>query len=153
MKGKLVLIAAAIAASTALVAVPLTAASSIDTKLQIGSSLHFPAPGSSAGTWVASGAVNDSGTVSSQATLTQLGDQDDGRLEGTAVFVGQQGTFTIEFSGIGGPLTSPHRAARGTFEIVSGTGAYAETHGHGTFLIIIDFTTGQSVRTDIGEIN
>jgi hypothetical protein len=64
MKGKLVIVAAALAGAAALIVVPLTAASS-DDRLQIGYSLAFPAgPGRSVGTFVASGAVNDSGTAS-----------------------------------------------------------------------------------------
>jgi hypothetical protein len=154
MKGKLLLLAAALAAASALMVVPLTSASSIDTKLQIGQSLHFlGGPGASAGTFVASGAVRDSGTVTSQATITQLGNQNDGRLEGTETFVGKLGTFTTEFSGIGGPMGTPHEAAQGTFRIVEGTGAYADLHGEGTFLIVIDFATLQAVRTDEGSAN
>jgi hypothetical protein len=151
-KKRVALLAAAIAAASALIAVPLTSASSVDTRLEIGQSLHFVGgPGASAGTFVASGAIHDSGTVTSQATITPLGNQDDGRLEGTETFVGESGTFTTEFSGIGGPIGATHEAARGTFRIVDGTGAYAELHGQGTFLIVIDFSTLQAVRTDDGQ--
>ena len=49
MKGKLLLFAAALAVASALVAVPLTTASSVDNKLAIGQSLHFlGGPGNSA---------------------------------------------------------------------------------------------------------
>jgi hypothetical protein len=151
MKGKLMLVAAALAVATAFVAVPLTAASSIDQKLEIGQSLHFAGgPGVSAGTFVASGAIRDSGTVTSHATITPLGNQDDGQLEGSETFVGALGTFTTEFSGIAGPVGAPHEAAQGTFRVVSGTGAYADLHAQGTFLIVVDFSTLQAVRTDEG---
>jgi len=56
MKGRLTLIGAVLAAAAALVAVPLTSASAVDTKLQIGFSLHFTGPTSTEGTFVASGA-------------------------------------------------------------------------------------------------
>jgi hypothetical protein len=152
MKGKLLLFAAALAVASALVAVPLTAASSVDNKLAIGQTLHFlGGPGTSAGTFIASGAVRDSGTVTSQATITPLGNQDDGRLTGSETFVGALGTFTTEFSGIAGPVGAAHEAAQGTFRVVSGTGSYADLQAQGTFLIVVDFSTFQAVRTDDGE--
>jgi len=154
MKRKLLLLTAALAAVASLVAVPLTAASSVDTKLQIGQSLRFAGgPGASSGTFVASGAIRDSGTVTSQAVITPFGNPEDGRLEGTETFVGRLGTFTTEFSGIAGPVGAPHEAGKGTFRIVGGTGAYADLHGQGTFLVVVDFSTLQAVRTDEGQAN
>lgn len=152
MKQRLLLLTAALAAVATLVVVPMTSASSVDTKLQIGQSLRFLAPGASSGTFVAAGAIRDSGTVTSRAVLTPFGNQDDGRLEGTETFVGRLGTFTTEFSGIAGPVGgAPQVAGRGTFRIVAGTGAYTELRGQGTFLVVVDFSTGQAVRTDEGQ--
>ena len=154
MKQKLLLLMAAVAATAALVAVPMTAASSVDSKLYIGQSLRFlGGPGASSGTFVASGAVRDSGTVTSQALITPHGNGSDGKLEGTERFVGRLGTFTTEFSGIAGPVGAPHEAGKGTFRIVGGTGAYAELRGQGTFLVVVDFSTLQAVRTDEGQVN
>jgi hypothetical protein len=157
MKGKITLVTAAIAAAMALVAVPMTSASSVDTKLQIGYSLRLfgvgIGPGGTAGTFVASGAVQDSGTATGVSTVTPFGNGTDGRLEGTVTLVGQLGTITQEFSGIAGALGAPHVAARGTFRIVAGTGAYADLHGQGTFLTVADFSTNQAVRTDDGQAN
>ena len=154
MKQRLLLLTAALAAVATLVVVPMTSASSVDTKLQIGQSLRFAGgPGASSGTFVASGAIRDSGTVTSRAVLTPFGNQDAGRLEGTETFVGRLGTFTTEFSGIAGPVGTPHVAGKGTFRIVDGTGAYAELRGQGTFLVVVDFSTLQAVRTDEGQAN
>jgi hypothetical protein len=157
MRGKIALATAALAAAAALVAVPLTSASSVDTKLQIGYSLRLfgvgIGPGGTAGTFVASGAVRDSGTMTGQSTVTPFGNGDDGRLEGTVTLVGALGTITEEFSGIAGPLGLPHTAAQGTFRIVGGTGAYAGITGHGTFHTVADFSTNQAVRIDDGEAN
>jgi len=152
MKGRLALIGAVLAAAAALVAVPLTSASAVDTKLQIGFSLHFTGPTSTEGTFVASGAVKDSGvsTVSDLA-VTQLGNQDDGRLTGTQVFVGSLGTITTTFKGVAGPATNPHQAGQGTFRIVSGTGAYTGLQGQGTFLVVVDFSTNQIIGTEDGQ--
>jgi hypothetical protein len=152
MKGRLTLIGTVLAAAAALVAVPLTSASSVDTKLQIGFSLHFTGPTSAQGTFVASGAVKDSGasTVPDFA-VTQLGNQDDARLTGTQVFAGSLGTITTTFKGVAGPGTSPHQASQGTFQIVSGTGAYTGLRGQGTFLAVVDFSTNQVIGTEDGQ--
>lgn len=149
MKRTIAVVAAALAAAVALVAVPLTAASSVDANLTIGQSLHFlGGPGATAGTFVTSGDVGDSGTVTSKAAITPLGTGGDGRLVGTETFVGKLGTFTTEFSGIVGPITNPHEVVHGTFKIVGGTGAYADLQAEGSFLIVADLSTLQAVRTD-----
>ena len=157
MKGRITLATAALAAAAALVSVPLTSASSVDTKLRIGYSLRLfgvgIGPGGTAGTFIASGAVRDSGTMTGRSTVTPFGNGDDGRLEGTFTLVGALGTITEEFSGIAGPLGMPHTAAQGTFRIVSGTGAYADLTGQGTFTTVADFSTNQAVRIDVGQAN
>jgi hypothetical protein len=157
MRRKIRLATAALAAAAAFVAVPLTSASSVETKLQIGYSLRLfgvgIGPGGTAGTFVASGAVRDSGTATGRSTVTPFGNDQDGRLDGTITLEGALGTITEEFSGIAGPLGMPHTAAHGTFRLVEGTGAYAGISGHGTFNTVADFSTNQAVRVDIGEAN
>ena len=154
MRGKIGLAVAALAVAVTLVAVPLTSASSVDTKLRIGYSLRLfgvgIGPGGTAGTFIASGAVRDAGTATGRSTVTPFGDGGDGRLEGTITLVGALGTITEEFSGMAGPLGMPHTAAHGTFELVGGTGAYAGISGHGTFTTVADFSTNQAVRIDVG---
>jgi len=95
--------------------------------------------------------VRDAGTSTSQSSVTLFGNGDDGQLEGTVTLVGGLGTITEEFSGIAGPLGTPHTAARGTFQIVAGTGAYAGIAGHGTFTTVADFADNQAVRIDDGQ--
>jgi hypothetical protein len=147
MKSKLLLVATVLAA--ALIAVQLTAASSGDSRLQIGESIHFVGPGTTAGTFAASGAVNDSGTVISHSTNT-VGDNGEQRVEGTLTLTGAMGSITEEFAGtITG--SAPHVAARGHFRIVTGTGAYADLRGQGKFLVVVDFSTNQLIRTDDGQ--
>jgi mRNA-degrading endonuclease toxin of MazEF toxin-antitoxin module len=90
---------------TTFVAVPLTTASSVETKLQIGYNLRLfgvgIGPGGTAGTFI--GAVRDSGTATGQSTVTAFGNEDEGRPDGTVTLVGRLGTITEEFSGIAGP--------------------------------------------------
>jgi hypothetical protein len=137
------------------IVVPLVAtASSVDTKLQIGFSLHFTGPTSTAGTFVASGAVRDSGTsIVTDLALTPQGNQDDARLSGTQTFMGQKGTITMTFEGLAGPVTDPHQAGKGTFNIVDGTGEYAGIEGQGTFLVVVDLSTNQLIGTETGQAN
>jgi hypothetical protein len=146
---------ASLAAAAVLGGVPLAAsASSIDTKLQIGFNLHFTGPDSTAGTFVASGAVRDSGTaVVTGITLTPQGNQDDAKLSGTQTFVGAKGSITTMFSGIAGPLDDVHQTGKGTFEIVGGTGEYAGIKGQGTFLVVVDIATNQLIGTEDGQAN
>jgi hypothetical protein len=157
MRGRVAFAAAALAAVVALVVVPLTSASSVDTRLEIGYNLQLfgpgIGPGGSAGTFVASGAVHDSGTVTGHNTITPIGNDGDGRIEGTITLVGQLGTITEEFQGLAGPLGALHTAAHGTFTILGGTGAYADLHADGTFLTVADFTANQAIRTDDGAAN
>lgn len=145
----------AVLAVAVAIAVPLVAsASSVDTKLQIGFSVHFTGPTSTAGTFVASGAVRDSGTaLVTDLALVPQGNQEDARLTGTQTFVGSKGTITTTFHGLAGPLSDPHETGKGTFEILSGTGDYAGLKGHGTFLVVADLTTNQIIGTESGQAN
>jgi len=144
-----------VAILAAAVTIPMVAwASSIDSKLQIGFSLHFTGPDSTAGTFVASGAVRDSGTaVVTNIVLTPQGNQDDARLTGRQEFIGAKGSITTTFSGLAGPLNDPHQTGKGTFEIVGGTGDYAGIEGHGTFLVVVDTSTNQLIGTEDGQAN
>jgi hypothetical protein len=139
----------------AAIAVPLGAqASSIDTKLQVGFNLHFTGPDSTAGTFVASGAVRDSGTsVVTGLSFAPRGKQADASFEGTQTFVGQRGSITTVFKGVAGPGDDVHQAGKGRFEIVAGTGAYAGLKGHGTFLVVVDISTNQVIGTEDGQAN
>ena len=40
----------------------------------------------------------------------------------------------------------------GRFDIVSGTGAYADTSGQGTFEIVVDATTNQLIGTEVATV-
>jgi hypothetical protein len=144
-----------VAILAAAVTIPVVAwASSVDSKLQIGFSLHFTGPDSTAGTFVASGAVRDSGTsVVTNIVLTPQGNQDDARLTGRQEFIGQKGSITTAFSGLAGPLNDPHQTGTGTFEIVGGTGEYVGIKGHGTFLVVVDMSTNQLIGTGDGQAN
>ena len=123
-------------------------------RLYLGMNLHFTGPDTSAGTFVASGAVADSGVADvSDLTIIPTGSADRGRLSGTETYTGQQGTIVTCFEGEAFPLSSPHEVGVGRFEIVSGTGAYAGVSGNGTFEIVVDATTNQLIGTEVARVH
>jgi hypothetical protein len=146
-------ITAAAAVLAAAVTVPLVAAAtSGDNKFQIGFSLQFTGPDSAAGVFVASGAVKDAGTsIVTNIMVIPTGHRDEGRLSGNQSFIGHEGTFETTFTGIARDISQPNQSAKGTFEIVAGTGAYASLRGHGTFLVVVNVWTNQIIGTGEGK--
>ena len=110
-------------------------------RVVIGSELRMTGPTTVVGTWIASGAYNDSGTRSEQLVIGRA-HNDEADISGTVDFVGTKGTFSIRFTGTIGPLSlAPHLIAEGRFAYVSGTGAYLGIRGNGTFQFAIDLRT------------
>jgi hypothetical protein len=143
-----------LAVAAAVVAlVPLAATGGADDRLFVGFSLHFTGPTTTAGTFVMSGEVEDSGTSSvDHLAIVQIGNSDTGRLSGDQAYVGSKGTIFTHFEGHAFPLSSPHAVGRGRIDIVGGTGAYAGIDGNATFLIVVDQTTNQLIGTASGNV-
>jgi hypothetical protein len=121
-------------------------------RLYIGVNLHFTGPNTTAGTFVASGAVEDSGTADVQhLAIVPSGQSDQGRLSGTETYNSQLGTIVTSFEGTAFPLSSPHEVGLGRFEIVSGTGAYAGLTGRGEFQVVVDTVSNQLIETEVGN--
>jgi hypothetical protein len=87
--------------------------------------LVITADDSAVGTFEATGAIEDSGTVDETFRWT-----DEGILQGTMVLTGEEGTITLRFhlENVAGP---PVVQTEGRFVIKSGTGAYGNIHGVG----------------------
>lgn len=118
-----------------------------------GINLHFTGPTTTAGTFVMSGAVEDSGTTQVEnLSLVPIGNTDTARLSGDQTYVGQKGTIVTRFEGKAFPLSSPHQVGKGRIEIVSGTGAYAGLTGHARFLIVVDTLSNQLMGTSEGSV-
>ena len=83
-----------------------------------------------AGVWQASGAIQDSGTfVRTDANVTGSVPHSPavGAVQVVLVFSGARGTFTIRDE-----LLITPTSVTGTWQMESGTGAYARVSGHGT---------------------
>ena len=137
----------------AAVIMPIAASGDSAQRLYLGMNLHFTGPDTTAGTFVASGAVNDSGTADVQhITIVPIDNSDQGRLSGLETYTGESGTIVTRFEGIAFPLAGPHSVGLGQFEIISGTGAYAGLTGHGTFQIIVDAASNQLIGTETASV-
>jgi hypothetical protein len=96
------------------------------------------------GTWTASGAIADSGTLV-EPYVNFVGN---GQLHIERVFTGTQGTITIRIQStlVGDTLTFT-----GYWVVVSGTGAYANVHGEG--LRAATLTNGIVTETLTGNVH
>src|SRR5215467_5217200 len=103
-------------------AVPLAASGHAAEPLYVGMNLHLTGPSTSAGTFVASGAIEDAGVADVRdLSITSVGRSDTGRLSGTETYRSDRGTIVTRFAGIAFPLSSLHEVGIGRFEVVSGT--------------------------------
>jgi hypothetical protein len=123
---------------------PLAASASDQRRVMISERNQLTSPTTQAGTWVGAGAVNDSGTVTAEFTLTPRGQK--ALLAGTHVLVGSEGSITVETKAWVRPFpppTPPRAMAEGTWKIIAGTGSYAGLEGRGKVYATADFTTGE----------
>lgn len=123
-------------------------------RLLIGFDLRFTGPTSTAGTFQASGVVDDSGeSVVSDLAVVPFGKRDKARLSGTQTFKGAKGEIVTKFKGVAHDVSQQHQYGTGRFRIVSGTGAYAELKGRGRFTIVVDTTAspGRLIGTEKGR--
>jgi hypothetical protein len=119
----------------------------------LGFNLHFTGPDSTAGTFVISGALRDSGTSTVEDLAVEpLGRGDRGRLSGIQSFVGAKGTIVTRFQGIARDISDPHQWAQGRFEIIDATGEYAGLRGHGRFTVVVDTASNQLIGTELGRV-
>ncbi len=147
-------LAAAGAAAALAALVPISASGAAEKRLYIGMNLHFTGPTTTAGVFVASGAVAASGAATvDHLALVPIGNSDSAALSGNETFSSKNGTIVTHFDGIAFPLSSPQQVGKGRFLIVSGTGAYAGITGQGTFLIVVDPISNEAVGTEEGSID
>ncbi len=107
--------------------------------------------GTQAGTFHAAGAISDTGTATSDFTVTPIGD-DRAVLEGDHVLSSAVGTMVVHSRVTLFPYPSPRVIAQGTWKIVAATGGYAGLQGHGKSLAVGDFTTATATIMRDGEV-
>jgi hypothetical protein len=122
-------------------------------RFALGFNLHFTGPTSTAGTFVISGALRDSGTSTVEDLAVEpFGRRDKGRLSGVQSFFGARGTLVTRFRGIAHDISDPHQWARGSVEIIDATGDYAGLRGNGRFTVVVDTSTNQLIGTELGHV-
>ena len=100
------------------------------------------------GTWTATGAIADSGTLI-EPNVNFRG----GQLHIERVFTGAQGTITIHIQSTLTSVVGDTGTFTGHWVVVSGTGAYANLHGHGLRAATINVNTGIVTETLTGEVH
>jgi hypothetical protein len=122
-------------------------------RFALGFNLHFTGPSSTAGTFVVSGSLRDSGTSTVEnLAIEPFGHRDKGRLSGVQRFTGAKGTIVTRFRGVARDISDPHQWAKGRFQIVDATGQYAGLRGGGRFTVVVDTATNQLVGTELGHV-
>jgi hypothetical protein len=143
----------AVTGAVAVAVLAVGASASPADRWYVGINLHFTGPTTTAGSFVMSGAVEDSGTTHVEnLALVPIGNTDTARLSGDQTYVGTKGTIVTRFEGEAFPLSSPHQVGRGRIDIVSGTGAYTGLRGHAKFLIVVDSGSNQLIGTAEGRV-
>ena len=98
------------------------------------------------GTWTATGAIADSGTLI-EPKVNFVGSQ----LHIERVFTGAQGTITIHIQSTLTSVVGDTGTFTGHWVVISGTGAYANLHGRGLRAATIDLNTGIVTETLTGD--
>jgi hypothetical protein len=102
--------------------------------------------------WESSGAFTDAGAFLDIAKHDLQG----ASVNAIGTLAGSNGTFTMKWRRVNtitpGEQGNPEGLTKGAWQMVSGTGAYAEITGQGTFAGTINHATGEIVETFIGNV-
>lgn len=90
------------------------------------------------GTWTATGAIADSGTLI-EPNVNFVGN---GQLHIERVLTGAQGTITIHLESTLTSVVGDTGTFNGHWVVISGTGVYSNLHGEGLRAATIDLTSG-----------
>lgn len=100
------------------------------------------AEGTTTGTFVASGAITDSGAEHTDILFSSFGAPDLSSNHGTSTLTGTAGSITLQFQSLHHPFSNP--VFDGSWVVVAATGAYAGLHGTGTVVFSV---TGEETET------
>jgi hypothetical protein len=110
-------------------------------------SAFFNGPSTTAGTFTSTGFLNTSGTTAETVTLTSQ------TFHGQTIFTDANGSFTAVINGQWS-MTSPSTAlGQGNWNIINGTGDYAQLKGNGQLSFTVDFATGAVNDTWTGDMH
>ena len=101
------------------------------------------------GTWTATGAITDSGTLTESVPIF-VGN---GQLHIERVLTGQHGTITVRIQSTVTGVVDDTATFTGYWVVVSGTGAYADLHGHGLRTATVDLNTAIVTETLTGDVH
>jgi hypothetical protein len=141
-------------AATATCAVALAASTIASAGQQVTIQTAKP-PGPVSGTFSATGAFADEGTINNLSIgFAGLGAPTFGITLVTILFTGDDGTFTLKAQ-IKETLTADPQVLTdsGTWTIVAGTGAYADLHGQGTISGTVNDLIPLISRTYVGDVH
>jgi hypothetical protein len=123
-------------------------------RLLLGFTLHFTGPSTTAGSFIASGAVKAAGdSAVEDLSLVPFPSGDRARLTGTQRFTTPDGVLVTRFRGVAHDISTPHQWAKGSFRIIDATGQYAGLRGNGGFTIVVDTQTNQLTGTEVGRVH
>jgi hypothetical protein len=114
----------AVVAAALVVAIPAGASQRSAVTLALNGTLN--GPNTVAGTWVATGGIEDAGTYTETFEIVES------KIAVVKVFAGSKGTFVLEGRGtIHWPTPCTATFTGGRWRIADGTGAYAQLHADG----------------------
>ncbi|HEY3182970.1 MAG TPA: hypothetical protein VGJ77_09055 [Gaiellaceae bacterium] len=142
--------AAAVGASFAIV--PLTASGGSGGHVMIAERNLFTSSSTQDGTFSIAGAISDSGPVHATFTVTPSGDGS-AVLEGDHVLQGSLGTLTVHTRARVYPFPASRSFVEGKWNVVSGTGTYADMQGGGSVKAVGDFVNGTATIIRDGAVN
>jgi len=121
-------------------------------RLMLGFTLSATGPTTTAGTFVASGAVQGAGeSTVERLTIVPFGNRDRAHLTGVQRFTTATGTIVTRFRGIAHAISTNHQWGRGSFRIIDATGDYAGLRGSGRFTLVANRTTNQLIGTEVAR--
>jgi len=116
-------------------------------EVQLSISAFFNGPSTTAGTFTSSGFLNTSGTTSETVTLTSQ------TFHGQTTFTDANGSFTANLNGQWSMTSATTAQGNGNWNILNGTGAYAQLKGTGNLTFDVDFVTGAVVDEWTGKMH
>ena len=152
MKRKLWTAVLVLAVGAAFAAIPLAASGGSGGHVMIAERNVFTSSSTQEGTFSIAGAISDSGRDHVTFSVTPSGDSS-AILEGDHTLQGSLGTLVVHTRARVYPFPASRVFVEGKWNVVSGTGAYADMEGGGSVKAVGDFTNGTATIIRDGAVN